>query len=216
MVRLVLVEDHELQLSGLKLILESQSAFKVVGCFQSADLLLSNIDKLTFDLALIDVHMPGMDGIALTTRLKSINPNFKVMLLTMQRGTRYWQKAEKAGANGYVLKNAPVEQLWEAIHTVLNHGVYIDPNVGLFPQEDDIHLKSTLTVQENPGEILSDREREILVLVCKEFSSSQIAEKLFISTGTVDTHRKNILVKLGVNNTVGLVKYALKHGLLNE
>ncbi|MBC7862296.1 MAG: response regulator transcription factor, partial [Bacteroidia bacterium] len=97
-----------------------------------------------------------------------------------------------------------------------NGEIYFDPEIKKYSQDDDTQIKSTLTINEKPENLLSDREKEILILVCREYSSAQIAEKLFISTGTVDTHRKNILLKLGVTNTVGLVKYALKHRLLED
>ena len=156
----------------------------------------------------------GTDYSKIAEELQKINHPAGIILLTMQRGVRFLQRAEKAGVRAYQLKNISTDLLIDCIKKVNEGQILFDENLRVVSQEEDIHLKSTLTLSDHPSAILSDREREILVLVCKEFSSSQIAEKLFISVGTVDTHRKNILVKLGVNNTVGLVKYALKHKLI--
>jgi two-component system, NarL family, response regulator NreC len=134
----------------------------------------------------------------------------------MQRGGRFMHKAEKLGVKGYLLKNIEPGMLAEKIREVFNGGTCFEESLKSYSQEDDIALKASVVVDTQPDTILSAREKEILILVCKEFSSAQIAEQLFISTGTVDTHRKNILIKLGVTNTVGLVKYALKHKLLSE
>jgi DNA-binding NarL/FixJ family response regulator len=109
-----------------------------------------------------------------------------------------------------------MEELMDAVKTVHNGGEVFPEEAKEYDHEEDLRLRSSAIMTESPDVQLTDREKEILILVCKEFSSAEIAKKLFISTGTVDTHRKNILLKLGVSNTVGLVKYALKHGLQEE
>ncbi len=194
--------------------LEASGKIDVAEVYSNAEVFIEKCDLSKIQIVLMDVHMPGMDGIKATEILKLKYPKLKVILLTMQRGTRFMQRAEKLGVEGYVLKSVAPNELIDILFRIQNGEIYYDPQITNFKQEDDIHLKSTLTINENNEELLSEREKEILVLVCKEYSSSQIAEKLFISVGTVDTHRKNILIKLGVTNTVGLVKYALKNGLL--
>lgn len=213
-ISIVLLEDHALQLEGMAALLSKFQDVSIVRSFSSPNQFLSELDDLSFDILLSDLHMPEMNGLEIAEALQKKNHFSKVILLTMQRGVRFLQKAEKAGVRGYFLKNISIDDLMGNIRKIHNGEIVFDETLRVISQEDDIHLKSTITVNDQPSDILSDREKEILVLVCKEFASSQIAEKLHISVGTVDTHRKNILVKLGVNNTVGLVKYALKHRLL--
>jgi len=129
------------------------------------------------------------------------------------RGTRYIHKLLRHNIQGYVLKNAPFEELLSAIHEVYKGGTYFSKGIDIISQND---FRNTLTLDEKKvTEILSRREIEILVLICKEFSNAAIAEKLFLSISTIETHRKNIIAKLGVNNTVGLVRFALKNKLID-
>lgn len=213
-ISIVLLEDHALQLEGMSVLLNQETGFSVVKSYSSPKLFLEELNSLSFDILLSDLHMPEMSGIEVSEALQKKKHSSKVILLTMQRGVRFLQKAEKAGVKGYFLKNVSMNDLVNSIRRIHQGETIYDESLRVISQEDDIHLKSTITLNDAPSTILSDREKEILVLVCKEFASSQIAEMLHISVGTVDTHRKNILVKLGVNNTVGLVKYALKHRLL--
>ncbi len=215
-INIIIVEDHNLQLDGLKMMLNRFSEFNVVATFNNPKQFLEKKNRLNFDIAIFDLHMPEVSGIELAEILHAEKHGAKVVLLTMQRGTRFMQKAEKAGVKGYLLKSISIEKLKAALLKINSGEIIVDETLRDYSQDDDIHIKSTLTVDDYPDQLLSEREKEILIMVCKEYSSSQIAEKLFISTGTVDTHRKNILIKLGVSNTVGLVKYALKHGLLKD
>jgi DNA-binding NarL/FixJ family response regulator len=215
-IKIVLTDDHPLHVEGLVMLLKKQTDFEVCAWFTNAADLKAYAEKNEFDVLLLDLHMPGEDGLQTAEKFFEKKHPAKIILLTMQRGGRFMQKAEKLNVKGYLLKNIGVDLLVEKIREVYKGGTCFDDSLKNFKLEDDIALKSSVIVDDKPDTILSDREKEILILVCKEYSSSQIAEKLFISTGTVDTHRKNLLVKLSVNNTVGLVKYALKHGLLND
>ncbi len=215
-INIVLVEDHILQMEGLKMLLEKFPEFNIVNTYSNAKAFLSELNSVMFDVLLADLHMPEITGLELAEELKKQKHTSKIILLTMQRGSRFMQRAEKIGVEGYLLKSIAIEELKEKILLIFSGTNYYDPEIKKFTQDDDTQLKSTLTINEKPDDLLSEREKEILILVCQEYSSAQIAEKLFISTGTVDTHRKNILLKLGVTNTVGLVKYALRHKLLNH
>jgi DNA-binding NarL/FixJ family response regulator len=196
-------------------LLSKHQDISIVKTFSSSKQFLTESDSLVFDILLSDLHMPEMNGLEVAEELQKRNHPSKIILLTMQRGVRFLQKAEKSGVKGYFLKNISIDDLVNNIRKINLGEVIFDETLRVISQEDDIHIKSTITVNDQPSDLLSEREKEILVLVCKEFASSQIAEQLHISVGTVDTHRKNILIKLGVNNTVGLVKYALKHRLLD-
>ena len=135
-----------------------------------------------------------------------------MLYLTMYRGTRLLHKLEKHGIQGYILKDAAIEELKKAILTVASGKVYFSSEI---VSEGKSIERNTVTTPDNKlKELLSPREYEIVKLVCKEYSNVQIAEKLFISVSTVETHRKNVISKLGVNNTVGLVKFAIKNNLL--
>jgi len=132
----------------------------------------------------------------------------------MMRGYRLLHRLEKHNIQGYVLKDTPVEELLAAIKAVSLGKKYFGDSI-TEPDRKLVGNTVTMPVNKIVG-MLSSREHEVLTLVCQELSSAEIGEKLFLSTGTVDTHRRNILVKLGVNNTVGLVKFALQNGLLDE
>lgn len=213
-ISIVLVDDHPLHLEGLELLLKKETKFDIINTFSTGESFLDFAKQNTFDILLLDLHLPDMDGIAIADELKKLNHVSKIILLTMQRGGRYLQKAEKLSIKGYVLKSSDIETIKKAINSVYEGGEVFEDIGNKISHDEELQLKSSVIIDDKPENILSDREKEILVLVCQEYSSAQIAEKLFISTGTVDTHRKNILVKLGVTNTVGLVKYAIKHKLI--
>lgn len=196
------------------MLLEKENGLQIAGRFRSGEDLISNASTLLFDVLLLDLHLPGIDGMETARQLKELKHPGKIIILTMQRGGRNLSKLDKLNISGYVLKNTTVEELVQAIETVHNGNTWISKDISEYRHDSDLELKSSVIMNERPENILSDREREVLIMVCSELSSSQIAERLHISVGTVDTHRRNILVKLGVNNTVGLVKYALRNGLL--
>lgn len=211
MIRIFITEDHEMYLEGLALLLKKQPDVEIAGTSLTAKQLLEVLPTLDIDILLLDVHLPDMDEEALIKEIRAIKPTLPVVYLTLMRGTRYVHKLLKYGIQGYILKNASVEELYNAIQTVYKGGMYFSKEIDIL--KDD--FRNTLTVADNlVSSILSKREIEVLQLVCKEFSNTEIAEKLFLSISTVETHRKNVIAKLGVNNTVGLVKYALKNKLI--
>lgn len=212
MIRIFVLEDQELYLEGLILLLRKNKMFNIVGHQSSAEQFIQELPGIEADVLLLDVHLPGMDAEKILEHIRQHKPHQKVIYLTMMRGSRFLHKLEKLGFQGYLLKNASIAELTNAIEIVAKGGYYYSPEI----ESETLHqpdYRQTITVNQT-HDILSDREIEVLQLVCKEYSNAQIAEKLFLSVGTVDTHRKNIISKLGVSNTVGLVKYALKHQLI--
>lgn len=209
---IVLLDDHEIFLKGLENLLGNQGSLNLVGVFTEGHELLKTIQDLAIDLFLLDLQLADMTAEHLITSIKVIKPCTPILYLTMLRGVRIKRRIEKLGANGYILKDASVKKLLEAIEVVSDGKDYY------YDEESDEEEKvNTVTFPENKiHKMLSKRELEVLRLVCAEYSSAEIGEKLFLSTGTVDTHRRNILIKLGVNNTVGLVKFAIQNSLLDD
>ena len=199
-------------LEGLTLLLKRKNDISITGTAANGNDLLANLSSLKEDILLLDVHLPDMDEETLLKEIRKVNPSQKIIYLTLMRGTRFIHKLMKHGIQGYVLKNASLDELYEAIKVVHVGGTYFSKEIDIISEHD---FRNTITVDESKvDQILSKREIEVLKLVCREFSNSDIAEKLFLSVSTVETHRKNLIAKLGVHNTVGLVKYALKNKLI--
>lgn len=214
MTKVFVTDDHELYLEGLCLLLKKQDGVEVVGSSLTAKDLLAKLPSLSIDILLLDVHLPDMEEEELLKKIRDIKPDLKVLYLTMMRGTRYIHRLVKYGVQGYLLKNAGIEELKTAIQTIRTGGTYYSKEINIMDSSSD--FRNTITIEDKQvNEILSKREIEILKLICKEFSNQEIAEKLFLSISTVETHRKNLIAKLGVNNTVGLVKFAIKNNLVD-
>ncbi|MBI5541606.1 MAG: response regulator transcription factor [Bacteroidia bacterium] len=216
MISLILADDHSLYIDGLELLLTKGDDFKVVTKCNSGAEAISVLKKRNCDILLLDLHLTDMTGLEIVEEIQKFKPEQKILMLTHQKGSRFLSKLEKLGIKGYLLKNITKEELIKALKIVYEGGTYFSEGIQNITKEEDFYIKSSVILSGDTPEImLTAREKEILVFVCNELSSAEIAKKLFISIGTVDTHRKNILQKLGISNTVGLVKYALKHGLLN-
>jgi DNA-binding NarL/FixJ family response regulator len=213
-IKIVVVDDHEIFLKGICKLLTEFIEIEILDTFADGEKLLLSPLLKNADLILLDLQLPDYEPEILLGKLREAHPHLPILYLTMMRGSRLLHKLEKLSIQGYILKDSPVVELVEAIRKVAAGGEYFS---GEITELQKLQQKNTTTVPENKlNHLLSKREYEILILICKELSSAEIGEKLFLSTGTVDTHRRNILVKCGVNNTVGLVKFAFQNGLLNE
>ncbi len=213
-VKIVIVDDHEIFLRGVSKIFSEYSEIVILNTFLNGNDLLNSLKFIEVDLLLLDIQLPDIDPESFISAIRKINSDVPVLYLTMIRGSRIIHRLEKHNVQGFILKDAPVEELIRAINLVAKGGNYFSSEI---IDAKSAVLKNTTTIPENQVfSILSPREYEILKLICLELSSSEIAEKLFLSTGTVDTHRRNIMVKLGVNNTVGLVKFAFQNGIIHE
>jgi two-component system response regulator NreC len=213
MLKVFITDDHELYLEGLILLLNKQPGIKVVGSALTGQSLLDQLPQQEIDVLMLDVHLPDIGEEELLKKIKAIKPSVKVLYLTLMRGTRYIHKLVKYDIQGYLLKNTNVDELTRALKEVAAGKKFFTPEINILDTSQD--FRNTITIEDKKvDEILSKREIEILVLICKEYSNSEIAEKLFLSVSTVETHRKNLIAKLGVNNTVGLVKFALKNRLI--
>ena len=204
--KILLVDDHTILLDGVKSLLSGEEDLQVVGQAGSAEAALEFLKKQDVDLIITDYSMPGMDGLSLLNTVKRIAPSTKIILLSMHDEVHLVKEILKAGVNGYVLKKDTHKELLNAIHDVRNGKVYLSSDVN----------KMLITNLNNPdeGKLLTDREREILKLIAKEYTNKNIAEELFISERTVETHRKNIFKKTGTNSLVGLIKFAYANNLI--
>ena len=214
MIRVFITDDHEIYLEGLALLLGKQDGIEVIGTAASGKDLLAQIQGLQTDILLLDVYLPDIGEEELLQGIRASRPELKVIYLTLLRGTRYIHKLTRHNIQGYLLKNAALEELLTAVRTVHDGGSYFSKDIHIGDREED--FRNTITIEDRQIEdILSRRELEVLKLICKEYSNAEIAEKLFLSVSTVETHRKNLIAKLGVNNTVGLVKFALRNNLID-
>ena len=213
MIRVFIIDDHEMYLEGLALLLNKQEDVEVIGTATSGRQLLDRIKEgLNADILLLDVYLPDMPEEEILQQIRASHPDLRIIYLTLLRGTRYVHKLAKYNIQGYVLKNASLDELLGALRSVQNGGNYFSKDINIGDRDED--FRHTITIEDKQiDEILSRRELEVLRLICKEYSNAEIAGKLFLSVSTVETHRKNLIAKLGVNNTVGLVKFALRNNL---
>lgn len=210
MIRVLLADDHQLVREGLKQILAGAPGIDVRAEAASGDEALALVKTSEFDIALIDMSMPGLSGIALIKRLKLERPDLRLLVLSMHGETQYAARALKSGASGYLTKDSASEQLVGAIRKVAAGGVYITDAVAA-------SLMQPAVAHGQPShEQLSDREFEIFRLLAAGQGPTEIAEKLRLSVKTVSTHKMRILEKLRLGNTAEMVRYALEHGLLDS
>jgi two-component system, NarL family, nitrate/nitrite response regulator NarL len=205
-VRILLVDDHAILLDGIKNLLDKEEGIVVAGLAPDAEKALEFLKGHDVDIVITDFHMPGMDGLSLVHTLKRIKPSIKIIVLSMHDETHLVKEILRAGVDGYVLKKDTHKELLKAIREVASDRVYLS---------NDINRILIANLQ-NPdeGKLLTDREREIVKLIAKEYSNKDIAEALFISERTVETHRKNIFKKTGTNSLVGLIKFAYANNLI--
>ncbi|WP_316829602.1 response regulator transcription factor [Pedobacter aquatilis] len=209
MVKILIADDHNMLINGLKLILAVRSDFNVIGTANNGVEAIEQIKKDTPDIVLLDINMPRLNGYQTLQILKEEYPHIKVIVLSMTAERKSVLNMLEAGANAYLFKNTDDKTLFKAIDVVLKGKYFVSTEI------QDV-LEEFLTGNKNPAKrtsqkLLSAREIEIVKLITDGNTNSEIADILFLSVRTVDTHRKNILYKLGINNTASLVKYVLEN-----
>jgi len=212
-IRVLIADDHTIVRSGVRLLLEAQPNMEVVGEAGDGFETLALVEALQPDVVLIDVAMPGMDGMEATRQIKSQWPDINVLALTMHRTDEYFFEMLRAGASGYVLKGAATDDLIRAVQVVSEGEVFLYPTMA---QHLVSNYLSHMNESAEAGPPLSPREKEILNLLAEGYSSKDIADKLVISPSTVNSHRTNIMAKLGLNKRHELIQYARQHGLLRN
>ncbi|WP_163711447.1 response regulator transcription factor [Mangrovibacterium lignilyticum] len=208
--KIVLVDDHTLFRNGLRILLNTIQKYQVAGEASNGQEFLDLLEEMTPDIVLLDIDMPVMDGITAAKLAMDKYPNLKIITLSMYGEEDYYYKMVDAGVKGFLLKNSDMNEVKTAIDTVLEGGNYFSSEL---LQTLVNSLRSSNQNQE-PQSGLSDREIEILILICQGFSNQEIADQLFISKRTVDKHRANILEKSECKNTAQLVMYAIKNQLV--
>lgn len=208
--KIIIVDDHTLFRNGLRILLNSLSNYRVVGEAANGQEFIGLLDKTEVDLVLLDIDMPVMDGITAARLALQKFPNLKIITLSMYGEEDYYYKMVDAGVKGFLLKNSDMNEVRNALEAVYEGGNYFSSEL----LQTLVNSLRTSSKPKEPHMDLSEREIEILILICQGFSNQEIAEQLFISKRTVDKHRANILEKSQCKNTAQLVMYAIKNQLV--
>ncbi len=206
--RIALVDDHALFRTGLRGLIEHSTPHRVVAEAASGEEFLDMLQGLEADVIFMDFSMPGMNGAETTERALERRPDLRIITLSMFGEESYYTRMVKAGACGFLLKDSGIDEVIEAIDQAMMEGSYFSPQL-LMSITRHMHLDETTS--DAP---LSEREKEILMAICRGLSNQEIADELFISKRTVDKHRANILEKTGCKNTAALVVYAIRTGIV--
>ena len=211
-IKLFIVDDHQMLIDGIKSLLNNESDFSIIGETNRASLAIALIKKNIPDIVLTDINMPEINGIELTRELKKLYPRIKIIALSMFGEKSTISEMLDAGASGYILKNTGKEELINALQKVASGGMF-------FSDEVSAEMMKAISEHGQKKEenkvYLTDREKEIVQLISKEYSNAQIGQTLFISERTVETHRKNIFRKANTKTVVGLMKFAIENKLID-
>ena len=212
--RVILADDHRLIRQGIKKILSEFPYIKVIGEAGDGSELLEILKKSTPDLVILDIRMPHLDGIETSVKIKHNFPQIKILFLTMYGEREYLDRAISTGAEGYLLKSDVATELENAITAIMRGSHYISPLIYKNLDLADLLFKKNRDhlAKKFANSSISPREREIIKLIVEGNTSRQIGEELFISKRTVHRHRDNIMKKLGLRKTTGLIKYAIDKG----
>jgi len=207
MIRVFIVDDHPVVIEGIHSLLQHEKGIEWAGQAMNASSCLGFFVNNTADVLLMDISMPGMDGVELCAVMKEKYPGIFILGLSTFNQGLYIKKMMENGASGYILKNSSREELIQAIHAVYEGNIFFSGEVGQALGEYQKYSNTELP-------ILTPREKEILELIAEGYTNPQIAEKIFLSQFTVDSHRKNLLAKFNVKNTAMLITFAVKNKLL--
>lgn len=223
-IRLMLVDDHDIVRTGLKAFLDTQEDLQVVAEANGGEQAIARMLDTQPDVVVMDISMPGTDGLEATRQLKRLRPDVHILALTVHEDKQYLFEMLSAGASGYLTKQAAAEELVEAIQTVAQDNVYLQPTLARWLLEDYRRLSREIPSGMQIGtdasergkdlDVLSQREKQVLELVAEGFTNNEIGEKLEISPKTVARHRERIMKKLDLHSCTELVKFAIRTGLV--
>lgn len=211
MIQVFIIDDHKMFIDGVSLLLKNNAKIVLQGYATSAKEGIKQLEKKKIDILLLDISMPEINGIEACKIITADFPNIKIIIITMHKESSLIKLLLKEGAKGYILKNAGQKTLVEAVKKVYEGQMYLGESVNNIVINSMINQKTKQS--KNPFPTLTRREKEILNLILDEYTTQEIADKLFISFGTVETHRRNMMIKIGARNTAGLVRIALEFAL---
>lgn len=215
MLRIAIADDHKLFRKSLAALIGTFDGVEVVFETDSGSQYLELLKKHEVDIALLDIQMPEMDGYKLCGAVIKANPDIKVLMISQLSSKETIKHVMQSGAHGFVTKNSEPEQLELAIRNLDGEGFYLGPELGSVLKDLMLYQQSQPSNDFQPdSNFLSDREKEIIGLICKGKSSAEIADELFIHQRTVETHRQRMITKVGAKNFIGVIVFALKHNLL--
>lgn len=204
-IKVLIVDDHPMVLEGMQSMLAQINFVKINGTAANAYQAIEKIKNQLPDIVITDINMPEISGIELTAKIKSEFPSVKVIAMSTFKERSYISQMIQSGASGYLVKSASKEEIEEAILSVHEDKLYMSLDINLSTEEKQGIGKAP---------VISSREKEVLELIADGMTNPQIASKLFISLHTVDSHRKNLLTKFGINNTASLIKLAAKYNMV--
>ena len=211
--RIIIADDHRILREGLRALLSNMPDIEVVGEADDGEAVVSLVDELQPDVVIMDICMPGLNGIEATKRILRKNQKIKIIALSMYLDKRLVNSMLGAGALAYLLKECAYEDMIEAIRQVKINRVYVSPRIGDLIIKDYLKTKKQIDKTASAFSVLSSREREVLQLLAEGKSTREIASRLKISIKTVETHRHNIMTSTGSNSVAELTKYAIREGL---
>jgi DNA-binding NarL/FixJ family response regulator len=216
-IRVFLADDHALVRAGFRSLLQSFDGIEVVGEAEDGHATLKLLKEKQADVLLLDVSMKGLNGLEVLGRVPKLNPHIRVIMLSMHANEEYVLQALKSGAHGYLLKDAGPGELELAVRSVARGEIYLSPAVSRHIVDEYLRRGGAngAVPQHTHFEELTSRQREILQLIAEGHSTKEIASKLEISVKTVDTHRTELMARLGLHDIAGLVRYAVRVGLVN-
>jgi DNA-binding NarL/FixJ family response regulator len=213
MTTIVLADDHLVVRKGMRLLLEAEPDFELVGEAEDGLEAVDLAERMKPDVLVVDLMMPGLNGIEATRQVLKRSTHTKVVILSMHGNDEYVLEALRNGATGYVLKDAGADELVEAVRVVSGGERYLSPE--LAERAIDAYVRQTEETTLDRYETLTDREREVLHMAADGFTNVEIAARLSLSPRTVENHRANMMRKLGVSNQTELVRYAIKKGIVS-
>lgn len=207
-IKILIAEDHQMFRKGIVALLNNYENFEIIGEASNGEEIIALTNQLLPDLILMDVHLPVISGVEATSKILSEYPSMKILGLSSEAKEEEVLRMIRAGVKGYVLKDTTINELVQAIHTLVNGNTYFSNQVSDFMLSRlNTTEKDIRSFKDGSRQTLTDREAEILRYITEEMTNKEIADRLFISPRTVETHRRNLIQKLKVRNTVGLVKY---------
>jgi DNA-binding NarL/FixJ family response regulator len=209
MIRVLIADDHAMFREGLKQIFAKDTDMTVSDEASNTAELLEKVRKGNFDVLIVDIAMPGRNGIDALKELKQIRPNLPVLILSMYPEDQYAVRAIKAGASGYLTKNKAGRELIAAVHRVASGKKYIGPDVA-----EQLAIELEQDVNQPPHKRLSDREYQVMCMIASGKTAKQIADELCLSVSTISTNRARILQKMKMKNNAEITRYAIKHDLV--